>query len=264
MSLWKPISIIALVATLVLALAGCAPTLTGASLAPARAVTVQQGGPTPQVTTQTSGGITVVGIGQASGSPDIARVVIGVETQDKDIKKAIADNNTQMTALLNSLKAAGIAAKDIQTMNYSVSVENPQVPMGQTGSTETPPTVIYHVSNQVNVTVRDITKLSDVLDEAVTSGANTIYGVSFDVSDPVKLQDQARTQAVADAKARAEKLAQLEGLTLGNILTVSEVSASPIPLYAAEYAMGKGGGGAPIESGSIQVTVNLQVTYAIK
>jgi uncharacterized protein len=265
MSFWKPISFMALAAILILSLAGCSPALLGASVAPVLTTgSVQQGDPTQQVTTPVGGGITVAGTGQVAGSPDIAHIVIGIETQGKDVKKAIADNNTQMTALLTALKTAGIAAKDIQTMNYSVSVENPQVSAGQTGSTETPVAVIYHISNQVNVTVRDITKLSDVLDDAVSSGANSIYGVSFDVSDPSKLEDQARAKAVADAKSRAEKLAQLEGLTLGNVITVSETSANPIPLYANAYAMGKGGGGAPIESGSIMVTVTLQVTYAIK
>ncbi|RPJ47395.1 MAG: DUF541 domain-containing protein [Chloroflexi bacterium] len=238
MFLWKKISFVALAAILVLSVAGCAPALLGASVAPAGPASApQQTGPTPQGTAPANGGITVSGIGQVSGTPDIARVIVGVQTQGKDVKKAIADNNAQMTALINSLKAAGIAAKDIQTMNYSVSVETPPMPVDQSGATATPVEPTYHISNQVNVTVRDITRLSDVLDRAVASGANSIYGVSFDVSDPTSLEDQAREQAVADAKARAEKLAQLEGVTLGNVILVNETSMNPGPVFEAAYAM---------------------------
>ncbi len=83
------------------------------------------------------------------------------------------------------------------------------------------------------------------------------------MSNPTALEDQAREMAVADAKARAEKLAKLEGLTLGSVVRVDEGSVGPIPFASAAKDMAQGGG-APIESGSIQVSVNLQVTYAIK
>ncbi len=280
MSPRKIFSFLALAVVMIFALAGCSPALISASASPSGPLQpassggaqvksdssssgiVAQTGPGAQSGTLT-GGITVSGTGQVSGSPDIARVVVGVETQGSDIKQAVSDNNSRMSALLSSLKGAGISANDIQTMNYNVSVENPQGPGMPTDQT-TKPAVIYHVSNQVQVTVRDLSKLSDILDQAVSTGANTIYGVNFDISDHSKLEDQARTQAVADAKARAEKLAQLEGVTLGSVIQVSEGSVNPGPMYAAADVQGEGGGGAPIEGGSIMVTVNVQVTYAIK
>ena len=279
MSHRKIFSFLALAAVLIFALAGCSPALISAGATPnlpaqqaggapkisgasAPSGLVAQTGPTVQSGTP-AGGITVSGTGQVSGSPDIARVVVGVETQGSDIKQAVSDNNTRMSALLSTLKGAGINANDIQTMNYSVNVENPQGP-GMPVDQNTKPAVTYHVSNQVQVTVRDLSKLSDILDQAVSTGANTIYGVSFDISDRSKLEEQARTQAVADAKTRAEKLAQLEGVTLGSVISVSEGSAFPGPVYAAADVFGKGGGGAPIEGGSIMVTVNVQVMYAIK
>ncbi len=281
MSLRKPVFYMALLAIFVLVLSGCSAAVpaafSGASAqlavpAAAAAVLPQAGAqqalpPAQTTTTPASGGISVVGIGQVSGAPDIARVTIGVQTQGADIKAAVAQNNTDMTALVATLKAAGIAEKDIQTSNYSVSAETPPVPVEAPGTsksgTSAAAAVTYHVANQVQVTVRDLTKLSDILDKSVDSGANSIYGVSFDLSDTSKLEDQARAAAVADAKSRAEKLAQLEGVTLGSVLQVSEVSSMPGPImYASAY--GKGGGGVPIENGSIQVTINLQVTYAIK
>jgi uncharacterized protein YggE len=263
MSLRKTLSFVAVTAILALTLAGCAPALVGASVAPMGQAQAQ---PTAQPALPADAGIKVSGVGQVFGTPDIARVVVGVETQGSDVKQAVTDNNTKMTALINALKSAGIAAKDIQTTNYSVYVENPQgrdMPASDQPAQDTQSGLIYHVTNQVQITVRDITKLSSVLEQSVDSGANSIYGVSFDVSNPIALEDQAREMAVADAKARAEKLAKLQGLTLGDVIRVEEGSGGSMPFYGAAKDMAQGGG-APIEGGSIQVTVNLQVTYSIR
>jgi uncharacterized protein YggE len=98
----------------------------------------------------------------------------------------------------------------------------------------------------------------------VSAGANTIYGVNFEVSDPSQLEAAAREKAIADAKARAESLAQLSGVSLGEVLTVSEVIGAPGPIVErAAVGMG-GGGGTPIQPGETQVNVSVQVTYAIK
>jgi uncharacterized protein YggE len=123
------------------------------------------------------------------------------------------------------------------------------------------------VNNQVNVTVRDVAKLGDVLDKTVAAGANNIYGVNFSVDDTSKLEADARAKAIADAKARAENLAKLTGVTLGDVLSVSEVIGGASPIFEgarASVAMGLGGGGAPIQPGELEVNMNVQVTYAIK
>ncbi len=180
MSLRKSFSFMAAAAMLALILAGCAPALVGASAASvlpqsAKNAAVAQAQPTAQpgqAALPADAGITVTGVGQVNGTPDIARVVVGVESQDKDVKLAVNDNNTKMTALIAGLKSGGINAKDIQTMNYSVYVENPQpgnLAPDQT-TQATPSNLIYHVTNQVQITVRDITKLSGVLEQSVELG----------------------------------------------------------------------------------------------
>ena len=121
----------------------------------------------------------------------------------------------------------------------------------------------YHVTNQVEVTVRDVSKLGDILDKAVASGANNIYGVNFSVDDTSKLEADARAKAIADAKARAASLAQLAGVQLGDVVSVSEVIGSNGPVYAA-MASGMGGGGTPIQPGELNVNMSVQVTFAIK
>ncbi len=237
----------------------------------AQAPAVASGGPggTQTVLFQGGGtvsrGITVVGMGKASGAPDVANVQIGVETQAASVQQAVTDNKTKMADLLATLKGLSIADKDVQTTNYSVYTER-QPAQGPDGGKGAQGTAIYHVTNQVNVTVRDVTKLGDVLDKAVAAGANNIYGVNFSVADTTKLQGDARAKAMADAKTRAENLAQLAGVTLGDVVSVSEVIGSSGPMFdsARPAAMGMGGGGTPVQPGELEVNMSLQVTYAIK
>ena len=203
--------------------------------------------------------ITVVGVGKASGAPDVAQVSIGVDTQAPSVQKAVDDNKTQMNALLSTLKGLSIAAKDLQTNNYSVYTEQKPMPDGTSSATQ----VVYHVSNQVQVTVRDINQLGDVLDKAVAAGANNIYGVSFSVEDTAKLEADARTKAVADAKSRAASLAQLNGVELGEVISVNEVAGGPA--YPLDYtAKGMGGGGTPVQPGELEMNMSIQITYAVK
>jgi uncharacterized protein YggE len=206
-------------------------------------------------------GITVVGVGTAAGTPDVAHVSVGIETSAPSVQQAVDDNKGKMAALLEALKALGVADKDIQTNNYSVyTQQGPVAPDGTSDSSA----VTYHTSNQVEVTVRDVSKLGDILDKAVAAGANNIYGVNFSVDDTSKLEADARAKAIADAKARAASLAQLTGLQLGDIVSVSEVISSNVPMYAADRAVGMGGGGTPIQPGELNVNMSVQVTFAIK
>jgi len=205
--------------------------------------------------------ISVVGTGTASGSPDVAEVTLGVETQASSAQQAVADNQTKMTALLATLKGLGIADADIRTTNYSLFIERPPAAPGaqvQPGAEA----VTYRVTNQVLVKVRDVSQLGAVLDKAVAAGANSVYGVSFGVSDPTKLQDEARAGAVADAKARATSLAQLAGVTLGPVQSLSESGARPGPISAAPMAALSIA--TPIQPGELEVAASVQVTYAIQ
>ena len=213
-----------------------------------------------------AGGITVVGVGKASGTPDVAHITVGVETVAASVQQAVNDNKAKMTALLGALKDLGIADKDIRTDNYSVFTERLPVPVASPAEKPDSGPLAYHVNNQVNVTVRDVSKLGDTLDKAVAAGANNVYGVSFSVDDPSKLQADARAEAVADAKARAQDLAKLAGVNLGDVVSISEVIGGPGPVFsaAAPVAMGMGGGGAPIQPGEQQVNISVQVTFAIK
>jgi uncharacterized protein YggE len=207
-------------------------------------------------------GITVVGIGKVTGKPDIAHVTVGIETQAPSLQKAVDDNKAKMNGLLETLKKLGLADKHIQTSNYSVYTERvtPPTPGAEVSTDQ----MIYHVTNQVDVTVRDVNQIGEVLDKAVAAGANNIYGVNFSVADTSKLEADARAKAVNDAQARAQELAQLNNLQLGEVVSVSEViGSSAYPMDYGAKGMG-GGGGTPVQPGELEMSMSIQITYAVK
>jgi uncharacterized protein YggE len=244
--------IIAATAAVVLLLSGLVIGLVGFSQPVAAAQT--QAGTPPRT-------IMVVGEGKVRVKPDIAQAGIGVEIINPDVKQASDEATAAMQKILDALKAQGVAENDIQTSYFNIWVERPYSPDGSS-STQT----IYHVSNTVNVTIRDLSKVTTTLGAAIEAGANTINSITFNIADPAELQGQARQEAVGDAQAKAQELAGLNGVTLGEVVSVSEVVQGPGPLFdTAGYAQGVGGGGVgPISPGEIEVTVRLQVSYAIQ
>lgn len=242
-------SVLMLTAIGLLALSACA--------SPALAQTVAPPTPTDQSQAQPHT-IVVTGSGTAMGAPDIATAQIGVQTRDADAVKAVSANTTKMTAIIAALKAQGIDEKDIQTANFSVSAQQDVDANGQPKGTMT-----FIVDNTVNITVRDLSKVGQVLSASVDAGANNIYGVSYSVADRTALEAQARDAAMADAKARATQLAKDAGTTLDAPITISEVvSNGPIP-FAFDRAAGAVAQSAPVpvQSGQISVQIQVDVTY---
>ncbi|MBN8582161.1 MAG: SIMPL domain-containing protein, partial [Anaerolineae bacterium] len=150
--------------------------------------------------------------------------------------------------------------KDIRTTNFSIW-SNPQYdPAGQITGTN------YSVDNTVNVTVRELEKLGDLLDAAIQAGANSIYSIQFDVEDKTEATKQARTQAVEDAKVEAQELADASGLALVQIENINYYESSATPFFEGK---GGGGGGAseaavPIQPGQLAISVTVNLTYSIK
>ncbi len=202
--------------------------------------------------------ITVVGEGKVSTPPDMAQINMGIEVVGPDIMEASSQAETAMNALLTALKGEGVAEKDIQTSYYNVWVERPYSPDGgPTGQ------AIYHVSNSVNVTVRDLANVANILGKAIEAGANNINSINFSVADPTPLKSEARQAAVANAEAKAAELAGLNGVEVGEVVSISEVVGNVAP-YEYAAAIGLGGGAGPISPGEVEVTTQLQITYAIE
>ena len=206
--------------------------------------------------------ITVVGDGKVNIEPDVARVNIGVETLKPSVDEATAENNAIVDAVLAAMQELDIAGEDIQTSGYSVSADR----YGSDGQLLEKPN--YRVSNTVNVLVRDLPNLGQVLDAAVNAGANNIYGVEFLLDDATAARSAARKLAVANAQATATELAELNGLKVGQVLSISEVIGGMGGYYGNQFSAvqaDKGGGGvAPIQPGQLNLTMQIQITYELE
>lgn len=211
---------------------------------------------------QTKNTIAVSGNGQAFGRPDLATIQIGVQSNGPDLSQVLAQNNQRADAILAALKALGIEEKDLQTSNFSVNPQRDYDPA--TGRQKD--TTTYYVDNALTVTVRDLSKLSAVLTGAIEAGANNVYGISFGVADPAALEAEARTQAMADARARAEQLAKAAGVTLGGPITISESFnvAPPVPFAFDRAAAAEVAASVPVAAGQLQVSIQVSVAYEIR
>jgi uncharacterized protein YggE len=203
--------------------------------------------------------LSVTGRGEVLLTPDIAQISIGVRTESEDVAEAMASNTSQVQEVIDVLVAQGVSERDIQTNNFSIYPQQQYDEKGQVIATA------FIVENTVNVTVRDLESLGALLDAAVTSGANSIYGIQFDLEDKTEATSEARQAAVENARAQAEELAQAAGVTLGEIQSINAYSTTPGPIF-----YGRGGvaeqaaADVPISPGQLSITVEVNVIYTIE
>jgi uncharacterized protein YggE len=203
--------------------------------------------------------ISVIGEATISVPPDLAQIDSGVTTEAKTAREASDANNKAMNGVLQALKNAGLAERDIQTSRLSLS------PQSVPGRTPNAPFQIvgYRASNRVTVTIRDITKIADTIDVLVSAGANEISGISFSVSKASKLLDEARVEAIADARRKAEIYAGAAHVALGAPLSIAEETApSPAPMRARMSAAMAAP--TPVAQGEETLRLTVGVTYEIK
>lgn len=202
-------------------------------------------------------GVRVTGVGEASAAPNVARTRVGVDVRAATADQASSDAKQRMTAVLAALKQLGIADKDLRTSNYTVTFEHVQA-QPSAAATDAAQGV-YRVSNVVDVTIRDLASTGRVLQAASSAGANTMWGVTFDLEDDTALVAQARKAAVADAQRVAGELAQLAGIELGEVVSLSE---NDQPNTYSGGGAGASDSDVPIEHGEISVRYSVQVVYA--
>ena len=167
--------------------------------------------------------VTVTGEATVAVPPDSAVIRIGVSSLEKTAREAGEANAKQMTAVLTTVKASGIAERDIQTSRLSLQ---PQYDPNKGGTARL---TGFQANNQVTIRIRDIDNLPTVLDRAIAAGANEMSGIEFVVSDQSKLLDQARDEAIADARRKAELYARAAGAKLGQVVSISEEGTAPQP-----------------------------------
>jgi uncharacterized protein YggE len=214
---------------------------------------VDPSGTTPEHTLSVSGTGTVV------LSPDVADLRLGVSVTATTVKAARAAAAKSMTAVIASLKAAGIADKDIQTTILSL-----QPTYDYSGTTNPPRLTGYSFSNGVAVTVHDLDKLGDAIDGALAAGATSLDGVTFRVDDQAAAEKQARQDAIAEAKAKADTLAAAAGVSITGVASISEtVSPVPYPIYYGFAAGASKDVATPVQPGTTDISVSVAVVYLI-
>jgi uncharacterized protein YggE len=202
--------------------------------------------------------ISMGGHGEVKAAPDQVQVNAGVTTNAATAAQALAANTTRMTGVFAALKKAGIAEKNIQTINFSVS---PQYTNG--ANNERPHLTGYQVSNDVSVRLDDVSRLGATLDALVTAGANQMNGINFSIRDTAAMLQKARESAIADARDRAETYARAAGVTLGPIQSISEGGGSgPVPMFKAVRIMAAAP--VPVAAGEESVTADVSVVWEIR
>jgi uncharacterized protein YggE len=205
--------------------------------------------------------VAVNGHGEVYVIPDVAYVNIGVQNTASTVTAVLNQNTDQAQGIRTALKNLAVEDVDIQTSGFSIY---PMPQYDQNGKiTET----LYQASNTVFVTVRDLSKLGQILDAVVRNGANTVNSISFDVLNKTAALSEARAKAVADAKTQAQELADATGAKIGDVQYINVYSTSaPTPVYE-----GKGGGGGammsasvPMATGQLIISVDVSVTWALK
>jgi hypothetical protein len=215
--------------------------------------------------------ISVEGQGRAYSPPDQVTVDIGVVTQAPAASKALSDNTESMSRLLKTISAHGIADRDVQTDQFSISPYYSNSGSygyggGASSANHEPKLLGYRVTNDVRVKVRKISELGGLLDAVVENGANTVNNVSFSIEDLSPLLDGARKEAMSDARRKAQIYAEAGGVHLGKVLYVTENNASgPVhPGIFRAAVVSKASEPVPIASGAQELTVTATVVFALE
>jgi uncharacterized protein YggE len=201
--------------------------------------------------------LSVSGEGIARIAPDMATIQLGVTSQADSANAAMDQNSEQQAAVIAALTNAGIEESQIQTSGLNLN------PLMKYGEDRAPSVTGYQASNIVTVRVADLARLGEVLDAIVSAGANEINGIAFSREDGADAQDDARRQAVTDARRKAEVLAEAAGLTLGPVLAIRDsqsTGGSPRPMMRMEAAMADS---VPVQAGEMEMSSRVDIDYAL-
>jgi len=203
-----------------------------------------------------TGTIVVSGTGRVAVEPDVAELRLGVAISRETVTKARSEAATTMSAILAAIGEAGVAERDIRTAMLSVQ------PRYDYRDGQAPALAGYDLSNVVEVTVRELAAVGDVIDGSLRAGATSLDGLAFQVAEPSAPEAAARTAAVADARAKAEVLAAAAGIRIAGVADIVEGGAPPsFPLAKAARMSLAADSGTPVAAGTTDVVVTVTVTF---
>lgn len=222
--------------------------------------------PTPEPVEEEANGrlrtVSVSGSGQAGSAPDQAITRLGVQTEAETASEALTQNSERMRSLLQALRDQGVSTADIQTQAIQLFPLYAELPVEPQPQPQAPEVTGYRAYNVVEVRVRNLTNLGGMLDAAVEAGGNIIESIRFDIGEPDQLLQQARVDAMQDARQKAEQLAGLADAELGEVLSINETTFTPFGFERGMPAFG--GADAPVEPGVQFLQVDVQVTWLIR
>lgn len=206
--------------------------------------------------------IRVTGEGRVSAAPDMATVTLGVISEGTTAGEAMGANGQAMRKVMEALTGAGLETRDVQTSGLTLNPVYADPPQGS--APDAGPRIRgFQAQNMVTLRVRALDNLGAVLDAAVNSGANNLYGVSFGLQNPEARLDEARKAAVADARRKAELYAAAAGVTLGAVESIDEQGSGggmPMPQMRASFAKEAD---TPVAGGEVDLNANVEVVYDI-
>jgi len=206
--------------------------------------------------------MSVQGRGEVQAKPDVARLTLGVQITQPTAKAALEILSKRFDDVVTAVKALGIKDDDVQTTNLSI---NPQY--DYTGGRQ----ILrgFEASEHVQVTIRDLGKIGDVLARTTLEGVNQAGGITFEIDDPEALREKAEEKAIEDARENGERLTKVLGVRLGRVKAFTVTSAPPFEptIFAArlqERAIGGAPEGPPVPAGTQDIVVTVTITYELK
>ncbi len=204
-------------------------------------------------TSPTGRSIAVVGTSKVRLDPDRVSFTVGVETTHASVSEAFRLNTGKVGAVLSGLKAAGVAAEEIQTSYFDISTLHDEPTRRR----------VYRVVNNITVTRDDTASVANLLEIAVKAGANQAGGVRFLVSDPAAARARGLELAFQDARVKAQSMADLSGATLGDVVCATDERSESSPLQFHRQSLAYGGGGF-IEPGTEELAFNVSVVFELR
>jgi len=201
--------------------------------------------------------------------PDLALTTFSVVSEAKTVQGAMQDNAAKMNAVIASVKSQGVEDKDLKTTNFNISPryewENPACAYSYCPSGKRILTG-YDINQSLEVKMRDLTKIGSIIEGATEAGANEVGSLQFTIDNEDALKEEARNNAIEEAKSKAKNLAEKLDIRLVKIVSFSESGSFPVPYYAtsAKEASGMGGGAPDIQTGENKISVTVSLTYQIK
>jgi len=220
---------------------------------------------------ETENMISVSGTGEMYATPDLALTYFSVVTEKKTVAAALSENTEKMNAVIAAVKAQGVEDKDLKTTTFNISprYEWKKIEDIISSSSYYPEgertLVGYEVTQSLEVKIRDLSKVGDILEAGVAAGSNQVGGITFTIENADELKNQAREMAINEAKQKAETLADQLDLRLVEIASFSENGGS---YYSKSYDTAGGSMAAPesisIETGENKIEVSVSITYKVK